>query len=332
MSRRWHWDFEEEKRVPISSPAPADPPARAEPLALAEAPELTAAARFRRRRAGAALAAAVILTVILVLLLGSHHRSSVPAASAQAGARGADDAKGGQARPQRGTPEQENKAISAVLAYTPFVRAGGDRGRDVALTFDDGPGPYTPGVLSVLEQYHVPATFFAIGKMERYFSVSTSRELRDGDVVGDHTETHPAMAQLSAHEQHEQLFEQLARIELLGGPRPRLFRPPYGSFNATTIRQLHSLGQLMVLWSVDTSDYLQPGAAAIVHRVLVGARPGAIFLMHDGGGIRAQTIAALPDIIRGLRMRRFRLVTVPQLLLDDPPPAGQPLPPSLSGD
>jgi peptidoglycan/xylan/chitin deacetylase (PgdA/CDA1 family) len=332
MSRRWHWDFEEEKRFPVASPAPAEPQARAEPLASPEALKLTRAARFRRRRAGAALGAAVILAVILVLLLGSHHRGSVSAASGQAGARGARGANTRGAGPAGDTPEHENKAVSAVFAYTPFVRAGGDRGRDVALTFDDGPGPYTPGVLNVLEQHHVLATFFAIGKMERYFSPSTSRELRDGDVVGDHTETHPMMAQLSAHEQHEQLFEQLARIELLGGPRPRLFRPPYGSFSATTLRELHALGLLMVLWSVDTSDYQQPGVAAIVHRVLAGAHPGAIFLLHDGGGIRTQTIAALPYIIRGLRMRGYRPVTVPQLLLDDPPPAGQPLPPSLAGD
>ena len=88
----------------------------------------------------------------------------------------------------------------------------------------------------------------------------------------------------------------------------------------------------MVLWSVDTSDYLQPGVAAIVHRVLAGAHPGAIFLLHDGGGIRTETIAALPDIIRGLRIRGYRPVTVPRLLLDDPPPGGQPLPPSLAGD
>jgi peptidoglycan/xylan/chitin deacetylase (PgdA/CDA1 family) len=274
----------------------------------------------------------VLLALILALLLGSHRRSSVSAARAQAGARGADSASTEQARLARDTPEAENKAVSSVLAYTPFLRAGGDRVREVALTFDDGPGPYTPGVLNVLEQYHVPATFFAIGKMERYFSPATVRELRDGDVVGDHTETHPAMALLSAHEQYEQLFEQLARIELLDGPRPRLFRPPYGSFNATTLRELHTLGLLMVLWSVDTGDYLQPGVAVIVHRVLAGARPGAIFLLHDGGGIRSQTIAALPEIIRGLRLRGFRPVTLPQLLLDDPPPPGQPLPPGLSGD
>ena len=101
-----------------------------------------------------------------------------------------------------------------------------------------------------------------------------------------------------------------------------LFRPPYGSFNATTMRELQSLHLLMVLWSVDTDDYLQPGVSVIVQRALAGARPGAIILMHDAGGTRTQTIAALPTIIRGLRARGFHLVTVPQLLKDDAPPPG----------
>ena len=70
----------------------------------------------------------------------------------------------------------------------------------------------------------------------------------------------------------------------------------------------------------------------IVQRALAGAHPGAIILLHDAGGDRTQTVAALPTIIRDLRARGFRLVTVPQLLKDDPPPAGQPLPPNLSGD
>ena len=78
----------------------------------------------------------------------------------------------------------------------------------------------------------------------------------------------------------------------------------------------------MVLWSVDTDDYLQPGVSAIVQRALAGAHPGAIILMHDAGGTRTQTIEALPVIIRRLRARGFRLVTVPELLRDDPPPAG----------
>jgi peptidoglycan/xylan/chitin deacetylase (PgdA/CDA1 family) len=227
---------------------------------------------------------------------------------------------------------KHQETVKSVLAYTSFVRKGGAQGRDIALTFDDGPGPYTPGVLDVLERFHVHATFFAIGEMERYFAASTVRELRDGDVVGDHTETHPEMARLAAHQQHEQLLDQIARIELLGGRRPVIFRPPYGSYNATTMRELRAMHLLMVLWSVDARDYLRPGAGQIVRSVLAGARPGAIVLLHDAGGDRSQTIAALPSIISRLRARGFRLVTVPQLLVTDPPAPGQHLPPGLSGD
>jgi peptidoglycan/xylan/chitin deacetylase (PgdA/CDA1 family) len=140
------------------------------------------------------------------------------------------------------------------------------------------------------------------------------------------------LAQLSAHDQREELFETIARIEFLGGARPTLFRPPYGSFNATTFRLLHQLRLLMVLWSVDTNDYQQPGVSTIVERALAGAHAGAIILMHDGGGNRAQTVAALPAIIRGLRERDLKLVTVPRMMQDEPPPAGQPLPTSLAGD
>ena len=125
-------------------------------------------------------------------------------------------------------------------------------------------------------------------------------------MVGDHTETHPMMATLSAHDQREELVEQIARIELLGGPRPRLFRPPYGSFDATTFHILRQLHLLMVLWSTDTSDYTLPGVQAIVQSALAGAHPGAIILMHDAGGDRSETIAALPAIIEGLRKRGLR--------------------------
>jgi peptidoglycan/xylan/chitin deacetylase (PgdA/CDA1 family) len=136
---------------------------------------------------------------------------------------------------------------------------------------------------------------------------------------------------LSPHDQYEQLFDQMAQIEVLGGTRPRLFRPPYGAFNATTFRELHHLHLLMVLWSVDTADYTVPGTEAIVQRALAGAKPGAIILMHDAGGNRTETIAALPEIVKGLRKRGLHPVTVPRLLMDDPPPHGQPIPTSLTG-
>jgi peptidoglycan/xylan/chitin deacetylase (PgdA/CDA1 family) len=285
--------------------------------------------QIRRRRGAAAVLLALLLVLAVAVAPGSKSSSHPPRAASGAGVH-----TGAHPTPQavRAREQSPNAAVKAVLAYTPFVKEGGDRGRDVALTFDDGPGPYTPGVLSVLERFGVHATFFEIGEMLRYFSASTERELRDGDVIGDHTETHPEMATLSAHAQHEELFEQILHIELVGGPRPVLFRPPYGSYDATTMRELHSLHLLMVLWSVDTDDYLQPGVPAIIQRALAGARPGAIILMHDAGGTRTQTIAALPTIIRDLRGRGFHLVTVPELLRDDPPPPGQTLPSSLRGD
>jgi peptidoglycan-N-acetylglucosamine deacetylase len=290
--------------------------------------------RYRRRRAVAGLALLAILA-LLITAIGSHGSGSGGHHD-----HGAPDPASHHAAAPRLTPAEqqaqmhqaEERAIDSVLAYTPAVTSGGSKGHELALTFDDGPGPYTQQLVGVLNRLHVHATFFAIGEEERYFSAGTTLELHSGDVVGDHTETHPMMASLSAHEQREELVEQIARIELLGGPRPRLFRPPYGSFNATTFHILHQLHLLMVLWSTDTSDYTLPGVQAIVQRALAGAHPGAIILMHDAGGDRSETVAALPTIVRGLRRKGLEPVTIPRLMLDDPPPHGQPLPTSLAGD
>jgi hypothetical protein len=165
---------------------------------------------------------------------------------------------------------REHEAIQRVRSYAPAITSGGSHGDEVALTFDDGPGPYTERLVGVLNKLGVKATFFAIGEEERYFSAGTRLEVRSGDAIGDHTETHPMMAKLSAHEQQDELSEQIARMELQGAPRPQLFRPPYGSFNATTYEELRKMGLLMVLWSTDTSDYTLPGVATIAHSALAG--------------------------------------------------------------
>jgi peptidoglycan/xylan/chitin deacetylase (PgdA/CDA1 family) len=353
MSRRWNWDFEHDQSAqkpgaaePATAfeheqgaPEPdADEPTTAfrheqsaqEPAASrpSAAPPRPKAPIWQSWRGGGLLLAGVSLAIVAGLSVSNRHGSRRPDPGAAGGGRPGAANLGGLGASGR----KRQQTVSSVLAYMPFVRKGGGQARDIALTFDDGPGPYTPRLLHVLERFHVQATFFAIGEMERYFAASTVRELRDGDVVGDHTETHPEMARLTPRQQHDQLLDQIARIELLGGHRPILFRPPYGSYNATSMRELRAMHLLMVLWSVDAGDYLRPGAGQIVHRVLAGARPGAIVLLHDAGGDRSQTIAALPSIIGKLRARGFRLVTVPQLLTEDPPTPGEPLPASLSGD
>ncbi len=297
------------------------------------APPRSRQVRIRRRRFAAGAGAALVLVALIVAIFFAHG-SDRPAARASAGgvSHHAADPPLSAAATRARERQAEEDAIDHVLSYTPAVSSGGAHGNEVALTFDDGPGPYTQQLVGVLNRLHVHATFFAIGEEERYFSAGTLLELRSGDVVGDHTETHPPMATLSAHDQYEELFEQIARIELLGGPRPRLFRPPYGSFSASTLRELRKLRLLMVLWSTDTADYTLPGVRAIVQSALAGAHPGAIILMHDGGGDRSETIAALGAIIAGLHRKGLEPVTIPRLMLDDPPPRGLPIPKSLAGD
>jgi peptidoglycan/xylan/chitin deacetylase (PgdA/CDA1 family) len=330
---RWDWTWEDRSQANLTPPvAPEETGEEVETPASAGAmpPQRPNVSSVVRRRRVAAIGLAIVMVVVLIAAVSSHkssgqthltptkHHRVVPTLTPAD--RAAALVKG------------EENAVNSVLAYTPAVTSGGSHGNELALTFDDGPGPYTQQLVATLDRLHVHATFFAIGSQEQYFSAGTIAEIKSGDVVGDHTETHPMMATLSPHEQYEELFDQMAQIEVLGGRRPRLFRPPYGSFDATTFKELHHLHLLMVLWSIDTSDYTLPGVSAIVHTALAGAKPGAIILMHDGGGNREQTIAALPAIIKGLRKRGLHPVTVPQLLEDDPPPHGLPLPTNLSGD
>jgi peptidoglycan/xylan/chitin deacetylase (PgdA/CDA1 family) len=214
------------------------------------------------------------------------------------------------------------------MRHTPYVVSGGTRRREVALTFDDGPGPYTLRVLRTLRKLRAPATFFQVGQSIPSFRLAALAELRGGYPIGNHTQNHVFLHRFGSTDQRNQILKAAAAIQSYGARPPRLFRPPYRSFDRTTLDVVHQLHMLMVLWTVDSKDYLRLPAPLIRKRVLSGARPGAIVLMHDGGGNRSRTIAALPSIVRGLRRRGYLLVTVPRLLLDDPPPIGQQLPPA----
>jgi peptidoglycan/xylan/chitin deacetylase (PgdA/CDA1 family) len=285
-------------------------------------------APHHRRRRAAALALVAGVALLVGAIAGASSQGRAPHAARLAATGGylsrirtlAGNGAGSLAVAQRGA---ENDAITRTLAYTPYVRRAGTQHRELALTFDDGPGPYTPQVLSVLERLHAPATFFEVGIEEKYFHASTAKIVLRGYPIGDHTETHANMAQLPAKQQQSQLLEEAEAIGNLGAPFPRMFRPPYGLWDKATLKVLKKYRMLMILWTVDTSDYQRPGVPAIVNSALRGARPGAIILMHDAGGDRTETVAALPTIIRQLRRRGYKLVTVPRLLLDNPAPKQQ---------
>ena len=295
-----------------------------------------ASARRRRRRrsraaglARLAVLLAVIAAVIVLIVNATSSGSATPQATAQhpGGGSGASAPSGstGDGRRSHGARKPAARtadaaAVARVLAYTPFVIGGAPRDRVVALTFDDGPSPYTPQIVGELVRFHVPATFFVVGQQLDDFSGGLRDELRHGMAIGDHTENHAPLTELSAAGQYKQIHDDAVRIARLGAPSPVLFRPPYDYYNTTTLQILKRLGMLMTLWSVDTRDWTRPGTKAIIRSALSAARPGAIILMHDGGGDRSQTVAALPAIINGLRRRHYGLVTVPQLLRLDPPP------------
>ena len=279
----------------------------------------------RRRRVGAIIALTVLVLIVVLFVSGSGQEAHRSLGAGPSGFFGRIQTLAGHGPGSflAGQLAAENAALNRVLSYTPYVRIAGRQHRELALTFDDGPGPYTPAILSILRGANAPATFFEVGLEERYFHDSTSEIASLGDAIGDHTFSHAPMSRLSPADQRAQLLDAARALMRYGARFPRLFRPPYGVWNPATLALLRRYRMLMVLWTVDTSDYRHLGARSIVNSALAGARPGAIILLHDAGGNRSQTVAALPRIISSLRARGYRLVTVPRLLADNPPPAEQ---------
>jgi peptidoglycan/xylan/chitin deacetylase (PgdA/CDA1 family) len=200
------------------------------------------------------------------------------------------------------------------------VYCGGHRPY-AALTFDDGPGVYTPLALRILGHAHMPATFFLVGRNIEPYAGLAKREARAAYALGNHSFTHPVLTALSAPAIDSELSRTSAAIRSDTGVDPRLFRPPYGvrSPALDAIARRHRLVE--VLWNVDSRDWAGANYASIARTVIRGLRPGAIVLMHEN---RGQTIRALKFLIApALRRTHIRLVTVPALLSLDPPSAAQ---------
>jgi len=211
---------------------------------------------------------------------------------------------------------------------TPFVvRRGGDQPGMVALTFDDGPdATWTPKILDVLEAKHAPATFFVIGENALSNPSLLNRIVAGGSELGNHSYTHPNMAQVSATGIRLELNTTQRLVEAYTGRSMRLFRAPYfGDAEPTTTDELQPAliaqqrGYLNVGLHVDPDDWQRPGVAEIVAVTLAKVASGTdevttkVVLLHDGGGDRSQTVAALPAIIDGLRAKGYTLVPISKL-------------------
>jgi len=198
-------------------------------------------------------------------------------------------------------------------------------GHRIALTFDDGPNPtWTPKIAAILLAEHVPATFFEVGSQVVRYPEVTRMLHRDGFALGDHTFTHADLSQLPGWEAQLQISLTESAISGITGTRPRLVRPPYSSTTeAVTPAEerawgaVAASGHVIALANYDTQDWERPGVSTIVSNVLtepaIRHGIGGIVLMHDAGGNRSQTVAALPRLIAALRARGFSFATVSQM-------------------
>jgi len=192
------------------------------------------------------------------------------------------------------------------------VRAGPTAGRMVALTFDDGASASAwSQLLNVLRSYKVKASFFPVGSEVLAKAGLARRTVREGHTIGNHTWSHPTMSRLG----HAEAVSQLRRTEAAwwrvarATPAP-FFRPPYGDMSAGTAVAAGAAGYLYtVLWDVDPYDWRNPGVSVIASRVLSSVRPGSIVVMHISG----QTAQALPAIIRGLKARGLKPVSLHEM-------------------
>lgn len=180
----------------------------------------------------------------------------------------------------------------------------------VALTFDDGPDPIdTPDILDILKEKEVRSTFFVLGKAAESYPILLKRLVKEGHEIGNHSFNHDF--------QQRHLVEEMNHTDQVvfaaTGSHTYFYRPPGGFVSQAQLETTNRNGHVVVLWSVDSKDWTNPGVNRIVNNVMKNVFPGSIILMHDGGYQRTQTVKALGPIIDALRARGYRFVTLSEL-------------------
>lgn len=204
-----------------------------------------------------------------------------------------------------------SSAIPTVLRSVHIQRP------EIALTFDDGPDPAnTPKLLAALREHHVHATFFVLGSQVRRYPGLTEEISREGNELADHGMSHRSLVAMRPTKIAYELQATADLIRELSGQPPAFMRPPYGSLNQVVVQKAHDLHMTVVLWTIDTRDWMGLSPGSIVNTVLSQLRPGSIVLMHDGGGPRSKTVQAVAALLDDLSARGYRAVTMENLLHD----------------
>jgi peptidoglycan/xylan/chitin deacetylase (PgdA/CDA1 family) len=196
--------------------------------------------------------------------------------------------------------------------HAPFISSGRGEGNSIAITFDDGPSPgVTEIILDELKKRDLHATFFMIGSRVVAAPELARRVAAEGHEIGNHTFNHLKLTTLSDQQVGEEIQKTQDTLGEIAQSQPSWLRPPYGAFraNQSGIAREKNLG--IVLWSVDSRDWSQPGATRIVDTVLSQTKSGSIILCHD---LHPQTAQSIPQILDGLLARGFNFVTLSTLI------------------
>ena len=215
-----------------------------------------------------------------------------------------------------GAPTQE--PAPPTTAQPPYNTVLGWHGSDKVtyLSFDDGPGPATARILDVLAGAGVKATFCEIGQKVAENPALVQRVVAEGHTLCNHSwDHHSPFDTLAPADIDAEIGQTQQAMVAAAGIAARYFRAPEGRFGAPDGQVLLACQRARTIplaWGVDSLDWKKPGAAAIVSTVLSTVTPGAVILLHDGGGDdREQTIAALPGIISGLQAAGYTLAALP---------------------
>ena len=168
----------------------------------------------------------------------------------------------------------------------------------IALTIDDGPSPiYTPQILSLLGRYGVVATFSMIGENVAAYPAIAREVAAAGHLIINHTWTHANLTELAPAAMADQISRASGAIEKATRTTPAMFRAPFGAWSPAVLAQCRQMRLAPLDWSVDPRDWARPGVSAITTNIMRNTRSGSIILEHDGGGNRAQTVAALSYVL-----------------------------------
>ena len=207
------------------------------------------------------------------------------------------------------------RVLESCRAKSPWLFNSRDtREKVVALTLDDGPSQYTRSAIKILRKAGVPATFFVVGVHARTDPKALRKLRARGHVLANHTYNHPDLSTLPEAEVAAELRRTTDVIRSATSFTTCMFRAPYGENPPNVVQVARQLGLATINWNAGAHDYLSLSSSAITRQTLETTKPGSIILLHDGGGNRAATLAALPGIIKTLRDRGYRFVTVPDLL------------------